>query len=60
MNQILICKIKTTITLKTPFIDISFALLILFSPWWDGLELNQRHGDFQSPALPTELPSHIK
>ena len=24
--------------------------------WWPGTELNRRHGDFQSPALPTELP----
>ena len=27
--------------------------------WWPQLGLNQRHGDFQSPALPTELQSHI-
>jgi hypothetical protein len=25
--------------------------------WWLGTESNRRHGDFQSPALPTELPS---
>ncbi len=25
---------------------------------WRGAESNHRHGDFQSPALPTELPSH--
>lgn len=24
--------------------------------WWPGAESNRRHGDFQSPALPTELP----
>ena len=24
---------------------------------WLGTESNRRHGDFQSPALPTELPS---
>ena len=24
-----------------------------------GAESNHRHGDFQSPALPTELPRHI-
>ncbi len=23
---------------------------------WSGTESNRRHGDFQSPALPTELP----
>ena len=26
--------------------------------WWFRLESNQRHGDFQSPALPTELQNH--
>ena len=26
--------------------------------WWPGTELNCRHRDFQSPALPTELPGH--
>ena len=27
---------------------------------WAGAELNRRHEDFQSSALPTELPAHIK
>jgi hypothetical protein len=27
--------------------------------WWPGTESNRRHGDFQSPALPTELPGQI-
>ena len=26
--------------------------------WCLGAESNHRHGDFQSPALPTELPRH--
>src|SRR5581483_756579 len=26
--------------------------------WWTGRELNPRHRDFQSRALPTELPVH--
>ena len=26
--------------------------------WWAGVDLNHRHGDFQSPALPPELPTH--
>ena len=28
--------------------------------WCLGSELNQRHADFQSAALPTELPRHIE
>ncbi len=28
--------------------------------WWLEAESNHRHGDFQSPALPTELSSHLK
>src|SRR6056297_3424295 len=27
--------------------------------WWRGTESNCRHRDFQSPALPTELPRHL-
>lgn len=29
-----------------------------FRKWWPELELNQRHKDFQSSALPTELSGH--
>ena len=29
-----------------------------YSVWWLGAESNRRHADFQSAALPTELPSH--
>ena len=32
---------------------------IIFSRWWLQLESNQRHQDFQSCALPTELWSHM-
>ena len=28
--------------------------------WWPGRELNPRHADFQSAALPTELPGPEK
>jgi hypothetical protein len=28
--------------------------------WWLGAELNRRHKDFQSSALPTELPSQSR
>jgi hypothetical protein len=27
--------------------------------WWVRAELNRRHSDFQSDALPTELPTHV-
>src|SRR5438552_17515868 len=30
-----------------------------FDQWWLGAELNRRHKDFQSSALPTELPSRL-
>src|SRR5690606_15244128 len=30
------------------------------SLWWPGAELNCRHCDFQSHALPTELPGQIE
>ena len=28
--------------------------------WWPGTELNRRHADFQSAALPAELPGHAR
>jgi hypothetical protein len=28
--------------------------------WWPGRELNPRHADFQSAALPTELPGLLR
>jgi hypothetical protein len=27
--------------------------------WCPGADLNHRHADFQSAALPTELPGHL-
>ncbi len=36
----------------------NLAIFALFyGKWWLGAELNRRHKDFQSSALPTELPS---
>ncbi len=37
---------------------LAATLLIFLGEWCPGTELNRRHGDFQSPALPTELPRH--
>ena len=37
-------------------VDVDSRLQVL---WCRVPELNQRHGDFQSPALPTELTRHI-
>ena len=34
------------------------AVESLGSEWWPGTESNRRHEDFQSSALPTELPGH--
>ncbi len=39
----------------------SCATKLRYTPkkWCSDSELNQGHGDFQSPALPTELSEHI-
>ena len=34
------------------------AYIVLFNLWCPGAESNHRHEDFQSTALPTELPGH--
>ena len=41
-------------SLETP--DLS--TLLTATKWWPGRESNPRHRDFQSLALPTELPGH--
>jgi len=36
-----------------------FQAIVPTTKWWPGRELNPRHADFQSAALPTELPGHL-
>src|SRR5437763_12711306 len=36
--------------------DAGAVMIGIFKKWWPGTELNRRHADFQSAALPTELP----
>jgi hypothetical protein len=36
-----------------------FSLREKPSDWWPEVELNHRHEDFQSTALPTELSGHL-
>ena len=44
----------TSIPSDSPIKKAAFRRLFY---WWLGTELNRRHKDFQSSALPTELPS---
>ena len=41
-------------------IKTSKNLRFLREKWCPGAESNHRHADFQSAALPTELPGHLK
>ena len=40
--------------------SLCLSHFIDFKEWWLGRESNPRHEDFQSSALPTELPSHLR
>ena len=42
-----------------PWIDKNLCKFLSTKKWWLGTESNRRHEDFQSSALPTELPSHL-
>ena len=37
---------------------VSEVVVVIALKWWRGAESNRRHYDFQSYALPTELPRH--
>ncbi len=48
------------ITLKQKTLRVNKLLTNRVLRWWDRAELNRRHTDFQSVALPTELQSQPK
>ena len=51
---------KTRLELATPTLARWCSTTELLPHLWcSGTELNRRHGDFQSPALPTELPEQL-
>ena len=41
-------------------VQLNLIKVVKISAVWLGPESNQRHMDFQSTALPTELPSHTQ
>jgi hypothetical protein len=51
--------LKITVNLVLVFIDNEKRKLFN-QKWWPKAELNRRHKDFQSSALPTELPGHFE
>ena len=42
------------------YLQLPLFLRTYFFIWWSGTELNRRHVDFQSTALPTELPDQSR
>ena len=46
--------------LKLLVAQLNLIKVRIISAAWLGPESNQRHMDFQSTALPTELPSHTQ
>src|SRR4051812_25672372 len=43
---------------EVPEIELLVTSSVVQPTQCPGTESNRRHGDFQSPALPTELPGH--
>ena len=39
-------------------LEINVLTCVIPETWCPGADLNHRHADFQSAALPTELPGH--
>ena len=52
MQRRLVCVLET----RKKDLDCSKSFFV----WWPGAESNCRHADFQSAALPTELPGREK
>ena len=46
--------------LKHLVVQLNLIKVVKIPAVWLGPESNQRHMDFQSTALPTELPSHTQ
>ena len=56
------CRLRigcSTAELHWPAVRLREAQGASRARWWPGADLNCRHHDFQSCALPTELPGHV-
>lgn len=59
-NPIKKLEIDGTRTREAIRLAVSIIFAVAVFVWWDVQELNLRHENFQSSALPTELTSHVK
>ena len=53
-----ICTGALTLALHQPPKRADITVPKALNEWCPGADLNHRHADFQSAALPTELPGH--